>query len=81
MREGEVSLPPKNCIKRKNTERKSSVMKYRKFGYKFKAIFCPLTSGKDYATISPTKRKISEVLLIFCNNASDGFKFCGTKTS
>lgn len=57
LREREVSLPPKNCIKRKNTERKSSVMKYRQFGYKFKAIFCPLTSGKDYATISPTKRK------------------------
>lgn len=65
----------------KNTERKSSVLKDRKFGYEAKAIFYPLTSGKDYATISPTKREISEVLLILCNNVSGGFKFCGTKTS
>ncbi len=28
-----------------------------KFGYEAKAIFCPLTSGKDYATIARTKRK------------------------
>ncbi len=37
-----------------------------KFGFKFKAIFCPLTSEKDYATISPTKRqKISEEYIEF----------------
>ena len=80
MREREVSLPPKNCIKRKNTERKSSVMKYGKFGYKFKAIFCPLTSGKDYATISPTKRKnfgghekspVTRYCFVFCHGTID----------
>ncbi len=40
-------------------------MKYRKFGYKFKAIFCPLTSGKDYATISPTKRKNFVIIYLY----------------
>ena len=28
-----------------------------KFGYKAKAIFCPLTLGKNYATIAQTKGK------------------------
>ncbi len=49
----------------KNTERKSSVLKDRKFGYEAKAIFYPLTSGKDYATIARTKGKISEDFFLF----------------
>ena len=51
----------------KNTERKSSMLKDRKFGYEAKAIFYPLTSGKDYATIARTKGKNFGGLFSFFN--------------
>lgn len=56
----------------KNTERKSSVLKDRKFGYEAKAIFYPLTSGKDYATIARTKGKNRRTIFSFPLKKVDG---------
>lgn len=64
----------KDCIKRKNTELKSSVLKDRKFGYKAKAMFSGAVYFRDALCNDKPRRKekIGGLFSLFYPKKVDG---------
>ena len=70
----------KDCIKRKNTELKSSVLKDRKFGYKAKAMFSGAVYFRDALCNDKPRRKekIGGLFSLFYPKKVDGGVLCYT---